>query len=569
MRRPSQPPGPAIRAAGAAVALACLVPALGGPSALGAQELRYTRPIDVAEPGWVRVPLDPEILRRAAPAGGHLRLFGPDGEEMPFLRVPSEDGAGPDRPLGVTVSEPECRVEEGSTVGPGTVCSLPLGFAGRLLRRLQLTVAATEPVGFRLLVPEDGRWEPAAEGIWSAPLPETPHEVELDLSLPDPAEPLRLELYGGARPELVRVSAEMGLEDLLFEARRDGRHTLAYGPVVFRSSRSDALRPPPGAEPVRVPPGPEEAGEVAGRGTALPETAGPAPSVRFERRWRVTTDAPDPGSLQRLTLEPAVYAAARVDLADLRLLTGDLQVPFVRWRPEAPVVAATLRGVRPPVEPGDSGDAARDRVEIDPGAPELPFSALVVHSGAERIRTRVRVLGIGAPAPGEEPRVVPLGPWREWTCDRRAPLSCRLVVGLNGDPTGPRLAEALGGPGGRLLLEVRGAGSETGPAPFDVDLLRRRDLLLFPWPSGGEPVRLVAGAEDLGPADYDLRDRSDEILARPWLRAGLVSGEEPAGDGGVGRWTVAVTLAVAFGALLILLHGLLAEREPSQPGEGR
>lgn len=560
--QPGQVPTPASSPALILALTLALICALisSGADPLSAQELRYTRPIDVPEPGWVRVPVDPEILRRAAPAGGHLLLFGPDGEEVAFRRVASEEQAERDRALSVTVSRPECQIGQEPSIGPRTVCSLPLGFAGRLLHRLQLTVAATDPVGYRLLVPEEGRWEPVAQGVWSSPLPETPHELELDLGLPDPAEPLRLELYGGDRPELVRASAEMGFEALLFEARRAGRHTLAYGPVVFRSSRSEGVHPPPGAEPARVQPGPEEAGDTAAVVRPLPESAGPAPSVRFERRWRVTAEAPEPGTVHRLALEPAVYAATRSGLGDLRLLAGDLQVPYVSWRPNAPAVVTALRDVQPSAVPGLEG---RVRLEIDPGVPEVPLSALVVHGGAGRIRTRIRVLTAGAAVPGEEPEVARLTPWQDWTCSRQAPLSCRLVVDLTGRWTPEAAVEPGGEQGGRLLLELDGSGAGADPGPLDVDLLRHRDVVLFAWPSGERPLELAAGAADLEAPTYDLGDRYDEILARPWLRAGLAAGEEELEDGRVGRWTVAVTLAIALVTLLLLLDRVLARREPA------
>ena len=56
------------------------------PVTAGAQALRYTRPLEVAEAGWVRVPLGPEMLRRTGTGGG-FQLFGPDGEPLAFRRV--------------------------------------------------------------------------------------------------------------------------------------------------------------------------------------------------------------------------------------------------------------------------------------------------------------------------------------------------------------------------------------------------------------------------------------------------------------------------------------------------
>ncbi len=550
------------------------------PFRLASQELRSTRPIEVPEPGWVRVPLDPEILRRAVPAGGHLRLFGPDGGEVPFRRVALEEEAvAQDRALSVTMVRPECRrlEEETTVVGPRIVCPLPLGAAGRLLRRLDFTVEAGEPVGYRLLSPRAGRWTLVAEGVWESPLPETLHSIDLELTLPDPAEPLRLELYGGDAPEVVRAGAEMGAEALLFEARRAGRHTLAYGPGVFRSSRSEEdVQPPPGVEPLWVRPGPEETGEAAPGAAPLPESAGPSPSVRFEQQWRVAGDAPEAGAVHRLSIEGPVYAAAGEGLEDVRLIAGDLQIPYVHWRPAQPSVVLAAHGVRPVSEP-EREDRLRVELELERGldAAELPLSALVLHAGADRVRARVRLV---APAPGlagavgadRAPRAST--PWLDWACDRLPPCSCRLVVPLSGVDSAAweRAIARADEPVRRLVLEIestgRGAPGETpgGLGPLDLELLAHRDVLLFAWPSGDRALRLTAGAEDLGPPDYDLAERRDELLARPWHRAELVPGGEEDADGGwVGHVTVGLTLATALALLLLLLHGILTARDPA------
>lgn len=562
-----------------AVLVAALLLAL--PCRLASQELRSTRPIEVPEPGWVRVPLDPQILRRAVPTGGHLRLFGPDGGEVPFRRVASEQEAAQDRALSVTMVRPECRrlEEETAAVGPRTVCPLPLGSAGRLLRRLDLTVEANEPVGYRLLTPRAGRWELVAEGVWESPLPETTHSIDQELTLPDPAEPLRLELYGGDAPEVIRAGAEMGAEALLFEARRAGRHTLAYGPGVFRSSRSEDVQPPPGAEPLWIRPGPEETGEAAPGAAPLPESAGPAPSVRFEREWRLTADAPTAGAVHRLSVGAPVYAAAGAGLEDVRLIAGDLQIPYVRWRPAQPTTVLAVRGERPVSDPADPAGGRRLQVELelerDLDVAQLPLSALVLHAGADRMRARVR---LAVPAPGladavgadRAPRAST--PWLDWSCGRRPPLSCRFVVLLSEEDSAgwERALAGTDEPVRRLVLELEstepGAAGETqeGLGPLDLELLAHRDVLLFPWPSGDRTLRLTAGAENLGPPGYDLEERLDEILARPWHRAELVAAGQEDDDGGwVGHVTAGLTLALALALLLLLLHGILSAHDPA------
>lgn len=76
--------------------LLALAPALGTL----AEDSRSIRPIEVPAPGWVRVPLDAEVLRKSAAAGGHLRVLDPRGLEVPYGRVSA--AAGERRTVTVT-----------------------------------------------------------------------------------------------------------------------------------------------------------------------------------------------------------------------------------------------------------------------------------------------------------------------------------------------------------------------------------------------------------------------------------------------------------------------------------
>lgn len=546
--------------------------------AAGAQEVRYTRPVPVDAPGWVRVPLGPEVLRRAG-AGEGLRLFGPEGEDVPFRREPAETPpetaaeaaeAAP-RSFRLSFEPPDCRArsEEEAAVPSRIVCRVPAGSSGRFLRRLCFTASARGRAGVRLFSAEEGRWEEVGDGTWAPSPGEEPSRcVALDLTLTDPAAALRLELYGGGEeaPAVSAVTVEFRGEDLLFRARREGRHTLAYGPGVARSARAQgrpAPSAPPGVRPATVAPGPEEAAEVP-PGAALPTSAGAAPTVAFDETWRVSAEDPEPGELHRLALPPEVYPVAAPGLEDLRLLVSrvpsQLQVPYLRWRPEEPVPAAELRGAAPV----RSGEGAA-RIEIEPEAAGLPLSALVVSAaaaafGPDRPARRVRVLAAGAgEADGEPGRAV--SPWLAWDCRPRPPLPCRLTVALDGAAT--RGAE-------RLVVEIDGGGAaETAGAGLlpavDVELWRQRDVLLFAWPGDpsrtggdGEAPRLAAGAPGLEAPDYELEDRRDELLARPWREARLVPEGSPEGRGRLGTWTLTLALLAAAVALLALLHRILS-----------
>lgn len=663
------------------LSLPILAAALLLAPAAAAQELRASRPVDVPEAGWVRMPLDPEIVRSAAETGGGLQLFAPDGEEVAFARLRSEaqgeavtvevvsvteapggwlvtlalaelgerrhdrldlilagdraagpareieteagsfrlegsaggaswelltvagrgamdgtaapaDGeragglsypatgfrrlrlwwpadAGPPRieaarartvpvrSVEVAVSRPACRRNDTEGAGPRAVCPIPLGSVTGLLERLDVVLAARGTVGYRLHAAREGRWEVVSAGVWPSPLPETPHSLGLRLELPEPAEPLRLDLYGGGEetPDLAEASATLGAESVVFRARRPGRHTLAYGPGVYGSSEQVAI--PDDIAPIRVEAGAEEAGGASGGGAPLPGSAGPEPAVRFDRAWPVRAEAPAAGVLHRLAVEDGVYGVARRDLRDVRLLAGELQVPFVRWRPAEPAAVAATQQVEPP----QAGEGLR--VELDLEVARLPLSALVIHAPAERFRRRVRLLSEQPRAPGEEESLPPLTPWLDWSCTPEPPLSCRKSIGLG--------AEALERPGvgpmRRLVLAVEdlsAAAGASGPGALELELWRHRDLLLFPWPEGDRAVRLVAGSPDLEAPEYDLAERRGELLARPW-RGAEIAAEAGADDRGwVARITVGVTLGGALLLLLFLLHRILAAAEPAR-----
>ncbi len=158
---------------------ALLVPGLGQ-----AQEMRYARPIEVPRAGWVRVPLEPEVLRRAASAGGTLRLFGPEGEDVALRRVPAEAA-------GELV--PAARVAAGPGAEGGWQVRVALGDAPAHHDRLILDLAGPPPAGgLRLEGSADGEsWHllvvggllpigaPGPDGTLAAALPYPASEVRL------------------------------------------------------------------------------------------------------------------------------------------------------------------------------------------------------------------------------------------------------------------------------------------------------------------------------------------------------------------------------------------------------
>src|SRR6202043_4025072 len=133
-----------------------------------------------------------------------------------------------------------------------------------------------------------------------------------------------------------------------------GRYVLSYGGVPSPgagAAQPDASSVAAGVEAAWIEPGPEE----EARSAPLPAAAAPGAALsreRFRASWAVMAAGAVAGDLVRLALPDAVYAQARPDLGDLRLVTGGRQVPYVRWTPPDPVPVAERADLRPEAEKG-------------------------------------------------------------------------------------------------------------------------------------------------------------------------------------------------------------------------
>jgi hypothetical protein len=317
--------------------------------------------------------------------------------------------------------------------------------------------------------------------------------------------------------------------------------------------------------------------------------------VAWREAWTITAEAAEPGHLVRLTLPEAVYGVARPGLPDLRLLRGGASpagasardpLPFVRWRPRTPELAAERPGV------ALRGDGRRS-AGLEPEVRSLPLSALVATAlprGGQGFRHRVRVswseagdgpdAGVegaegaaggedadarGELAPEDGPAggvgdVGGVGPWVEWVCRPRPPLPCRVTLALDDVPAR------------RVTLEID-SGDEFALPAVGLELWRRRDVLLFAWPSEGTDdaaPALVAGASDVAapePRDLEAEGGLAGLLARPWSEATLaIEGADSASSGRLGTWAIALALVAAFCTLLFLLHRNLSEQARRRPG---
>lgn len=431
---------------------------------------------------------------------------------------------------------------------PGAlVCAFPLPAAGQTLRRITLEVEGKGVVGFRLYAPRAARWQPVAEGAWQPAAGRTRHEITPG---PEPVAgaALRLELHGsGSRPRLAGWGLDLVAQTVLFRADAAGTYTLAYGGA--RQPEPRRAEPPAGVHPLWVEPGSESEHGLP----ALPAVA-TAPGVRLSGRtiaaWRITAPSARPGFLVRLELPPLVYAQARADLGNLRVLSGDRQIPFRIWSPEEPALALADRDLR--LQASGGRRSGESMVEIHLPQPGLPLSqiALTAPSVPLRRTTLLRYLEPSTtPAREIRRRGRPTLVQSVWECRPQPPLPCRDLLPLPGRAPS--------------VVEVSFQDLDNPPlAALGADLWRRRDVLLFVWPDTEEPVRLVAGSDTLAAPSYDLQALGDALLSYPWQPAELSQGRAPARSQPWWRWSRWVrpaTLLAAVALLLLLLRRILME----------
>jgi hypothetical protein len=449
--------------------------------------------------------------------------------------------------LAIATRNPDC--DPGP---PGAIfCNLPLPAAGQVVRRLTMEVQEKGIVGYRLDAPREGRWQSVVEGVWQ---PAQPGGGRTRHVLAGGAEALagsqlRLELYGapGSAPRLTSYGIELTVQTVVFEAGEAGQYTLAYGGPPRREGM---VPPPPGEEATWL----EAGSETEHPLPPLPATAA-APSVRLgsgrlKASWRVVAPAARPGSLVRLELPDSIYAAARADLGNLRLVTGDRQIPFYHWSLAAPALALWQGSVRP------TGDvrAKESTLEVRLARSGLPLTELDVMAAAQPLR-RNKTLSYQEPAAhlarrrGDEPKAASPTLRATWECMPQAPLPCRLRLPLPGRAPS--------------VLSLKFHDGDNPPLPdLDTAVWRRRDILLFVWPQAvpkGASVRLLAGADSLTAPSYDLQALGDALTSRPWQPAEISAGAPAGGQPWWSRWLRPLMLGLAGLWLILLLRRILME----------
>lgn len=518
----------------------------------------------LAEPGNLPTPLNTSLRLEGSPDGSAWQLLV-EGIPAPIEKEPARLALSypstPDRYLRLSgqgapaaiaaVAAAEVETVTGPTLaaatrgapcdrtssGPRIACSLDLP-AGQIVRRLTVELKGIGPVGYRLYEPRESRWQLLAEGVWETAGDPSRH-VLAGRQEPISGATLRLELQGpeGTVPALTGYGLDLAVPMVLFEAPAPGRYVMVYGGIGGRGEAAPQAKPVDTADPsgaAWVVPGPEQ--EQAPR--PLPSAPGaPLDGVRFSASWNVASEA-EPGELVRLELPAAVYGASRESLADLRLSVGGRQIPFFRWSPSEPVLTAGETGSRP----GESDSPGESRMVVSLPAGGLPLTQILLTAPGIPLRRAVSVRYID-PGRRQDPEDVARS---NWTCVPEPPLPCREGLSLAG--LAPR------------LLTVRFQDGDNPPLPaLDVQVWRRRDVLLFVWPDLGKSggVQLLAGAEGLEAPRYDLAALGPALAGHPWEAAEIRS--ERTGPPWWSGWVLPLGIAAAGVWLLVLLRRILSE----------
>ena len=365
-----------------------------------------------------------------------------------------------------------------------------------------------------------------------------------------PAREVFLHIDNGDSPPLplTALTIRRLKRELVFTAEQTGPWTLLVGNPSASAPRYDLARFSGAlseeaqavdvgrltANPAYKTP-PEVLADVALRGAALD------PSAWRYRRAVVLGGA----GVQQLELDLGVLAHARTDFADVRLISGGQQIPYL-IEPSAlsREFAATIEPADDPRRP----QVSRWRVVLPQS--DLPLRRLVLATNTPLFQRRLRLLAPYTDARGQDAER--LLAEAVWTRQLKQPAQ-NLVVALEGQRQGGVvLIETDNGDNPPLALTaVRGA----------VGVTR---LLFKPAPGAADP-ELIYGNANVGPARYDLVLIAPQILGATKQRAALAA-EAPQAGQGIGAWLSGrgglVFLWVVLGGVVVVLLVVVARLLP-------
>jgi hypothetical protein len=452
------------------------------------------------------------------------------------------------------------RIRAREELGGQTRLTLELPGAHLQLARLEL--ATPEPVfnrAARLVVRE------FADGVVNETTLAA-RQLTRDVASPEGARPVPFVVEGalpqqefsllvdnGDSPPLAlpTVTAQLRPVGIVFPASQAGSYWIYLGNPQASAPRYDVnalLQPAPAeraAALLALEPQPNPGYRPA---EALPEI--PALGAALDVAswaWRAPVQTA-PGGVQQLELAPAVLARSRPDLADLRLMCGDRQVPFVvehtSLRRELPVEIAAAPDPRQP---------RLSRWKLRLPEARLPVLSLSLRSSTPLFQRDLRLSEEQAePRNDGFERTLAAGSWQRTPQQPRRDFTLPLS-------SPPDTAE--------LRLETDNGDNP----PIALDQIQAHypvTRLLFKAPPGGT-VYLYFGHPEVEAPRYDLRLAGPQLLAAPKTvsASGAVealgaSAQSLAGlmPAGVLFWGI---LAVVVIALIAVIARLLPKAPPA------
>lgn len=491
-----------------------------------------------------------------------------------FLRITLDDRQTPPLPItGVTLvpvapTTPQARtlrqdvgISQREEFAGETVLTLDLGAAHLAVTALEVETSAaafSRPVTLteRRLQDEVVAEHPLGRGLL-ARLPSAsatgPVEVTWAGVAQRPLAPPRevfLHLQNGDSPPLpvAAVAIHRLQREVVFNAEQAGVWTLLVGNPEAPSPSYDLARfaaeLTSGATAVdvgRLAPNPayqtppEPLAELNLLGAALD------PGAWSERRAVVLGGA----GVQQLELDLDVLARARIDFADLRLLSGGNQLPYLI---ESPSLSREFAATIEPADDPSRPQVSRWRVVLPQSG--LPLGRLILVTPTALFQRRVRLLKPVVDARGQDDyRVLAEA---HWTRLPKQPAQ-NLVLPLDGQRVG-----------GELLIETDN-GDNT---PLTLSAVRATvgvTRLFFKPVPGGAPPELIYGNAQVSAARYDLVLIAPQILGATHHRATL-GAAGPAAGAGLGAWVKGrgrlVFLWGVLGGVVVVLLVIVARLLP-------